>query len=79
MSSYRPKIKTDSSGTTTDIPLDSETVKGFSVVDANGKMILPLDYSTTVPTAANTNGIKIVVLSSEPATKYSGWLYLITG
>ena len=38
-----------------------------------------LPYTTTAPTAANTEGIKIAVLSSEPATKYSGWLYLITG
>ena len=38
-----------------------------------------LPYTTTAPTAANTDGIKIAVLSSEPATKYSGWLYLITG
>ena len=32
---------------------------------------------TTAPTADNTSGIKIVVLSSEPATKYNGFLYLI--
>ena len=38
-----------------------------------------LPYTTTEPTSANTDGIKIVVLSSEPATKYSGYLYLITG
>lgn len=34
-------------------------------------------YSTTVPTSANTEGLKIVLLDEEPATKYSGWLYLI--
>lgn len=38
-----------------------------------------IDYVTTAPTAANTDGIKVAVLSSEPATKYSGWLYIITG
>lgn len=32
---------------------------------------------TTAPSADNTSGIKIVVLSSEPATKYNGFLYLI--
>lgn len=37
-----------------------------------------VDYLTTAPTADNTNGIKIVVLSAEPATKYAGYLYLIT-
>lgn len=38
-----------------------------------------LPYTTTAPTAANTEGIKIAVLSSDPATKYSGYLYVITG
>jgi len=36
-----------------------------------------LGYLTTAPTAANNDGIKIVVLSSEPATKYNGYLYII--
>lgn len=34
-------------------------------------------YTTTVPTAANTNGLKVVLCDSEPATKYDGWVYLI--
>ena len=38
-----------------------------------------LPYTTTAPSANNTDGIKIVVLSSEPATKYDGYLYIITG
>lgn len=38
-----------------------------------------ISYSTTTPTAANTDGVKIVVLSSEPATRYDGWLYIILG
>lgn len=36
-----------------------------------------LGYLTTAPTSANNDGIKIVVLSSEPATKYNGYLYII--
>ena len=36
-----------------------------------------ISYTTTAPSSANTNGLKICVLSSEPSTKYSGWLYLI--
>ena len=36
-----------------------------------------LGYLTTAPSADNTDGIKIVVLSSEPATKYNGYLYII--
>lgn len=38
-----------------------------------------LGVITTAPASANTDGIKIVVLSSEPATKYSGYLYIVTG
>lgn len=40
---------------------------------------VPLYYTTTAPTADNTDGLKIAVLSSEPVMKYSGWLYIITG
>lgn len=37
-----------------------------------------LTYTTTAPTENNIDGIKICVLSDEPATKYDGWLYVIT-
>lgn len=37
-----------------------------------------IKYTTTAPTAANTDGLKIVVLNAEPETKYDGYLYLIT-
>ena len=38
-----------------------------------------LSYLTTAPVADNTSGrLQIVVLSSEPATKYDGYLYIIT-
>ncbi len=46
---------------------------GFTGTIANDKM----GYTTTAPTAANTDGLKIVVLEEEPETKYDGWLYLI--
>ena len=37
-----------------------------------------LPTTTTEPTAAWTGGgHKIVILSSEPTTKYAGWIYLI--
>ena len=39
-----------------------------------------VSYLTTAPSAANTDGdLKFVVLSSDPATKYSGYIYIITG
>ena len=38
-----------------------------------------VEYLTTAPSAANTNGNLIpVVLTSEPATKYDGYIYFIT-
>ena len=38
-----------------------------------------LDYATTAPTANNTQGVKIAILTTEPGTKYTGWLYFIQG
>lgn len=38
-----------------------------------------LGILTTAPTADNTDGIKIVVLSAEPSNYYNGFLYLIQG
>ena len=35
-------------------------------------------FVTTAPAAANADGLKFAVLSEEPGTKYSGWVYLIT-
>lgn len=46
---------------------------GFTGEIANDK----IGYTTTAPTAANTDGLKIVVLEEEPETKYDGWLYII--
>jgi len=38
-----------------------------------------VSYTTTAPSSANTSGdLKFVVLSSEPSTKYDGYLYIIT-
>ena len=51
-------------------------------VNSSSKITAPeidagIIYQTSAPTANNTNGLKIAVLSSEPSTKYNGWLYLI--
>lgn len=38
-----------------------------------------ISYVTTAPTGPNTSGgLKVVVLSSEPSTRYDGYLYIIT-
>lgn len=36
-----------------------------------------LDVLTTAPASANTDGVKVVYLASEPETKYDGYIYLI--
>ena len=39
-----------------------------------------VSYTTTAPTAANTDGtLHFVVLAAEPATYYNGYYYIITG
>jgi len=44
------------------------------------KLTGKLPYLTTAPTADNTSGfLTIVVLPSEPDTRYSGYMYVITG
>ena len=50
-------------------------------VNSSGNLayLTGLPYVTTAPTEANTQGIKLAVLSSDPETKYSGWFYIITG
>lgn len=65
----------------TEIPVPDTADNGNFLKILAGQFALStgLPFITTAPSAANTDGIKIVVLSSEPATKYDGYLYLITG
>lgn len=58
----------------TEAALEGVKINGTSYKNQPSSM----SYLTTAPTADNTDGIKIVVLSSEPATKYNGYLYIIT-
>ena len=58
----------------TEAALESLKIKGTSYKNQPSSM----SYLTSAPSADNTDGIKIVVLSSEPATKYNGYLYIIT-
>lgn len=48
-------------------------ITSASVATAAGVTVV-----TTAPTSANTGNVKIAVLSTNPATKYAGWLYFIT-
>lgn len=56
---------------------------GYSVKDEHGVVDIPTEALavnplTTAPTAPNTEGLKFVVLDAEPATRYEGYIYLIT-
>lgn len=51
---------------------------GTQYVKIGGNISEGVSYTTTAPTEANPYGLKVVVLTSEPATKYDGWLYIIT-
>jgi len=58
------------------ITLHGDTGNGYGELALTGN----LPYLTTAPTENNTSGyLKIVVLSSEPSTKYDGYLYLVLG
>lgn len=48
-------------------------------IQAGGGTADGVAYLTEAPTSANTDGLKFVVLSSDPATKYDGYIYFITG
>lgn len=54
-----------------------KTITGTSMVGNGDVLPSAVGYTTTVPSAANTDGLKFVLCSSEPATKYNGWVYLI--
>lgn len=52
------------------------------LVDAiqnGGGIVSAIAFQTKAPTSDNTEGLKFVVLSSNPATKYDGYIYIITG
>ena len=68
------------------VPVTDVTVDGTSVVSSGTAAItmptiptsLPVETLTTAPSEAYTGpGLKVVYLSSEPATKYAGYIYMI--
>lgn len=90
LSNYVPTSRTiNSKALTSDITLDATDIE-YSANTTVGQMLYNLStdkqdktagisYLTTAPSSANTDGgLKFVVLSSEPATKYSGYIYFIT-
>lgn len=71
--------KSDFSGSYNDLSdkPSFKTVTGQSVTGSGDIIPASIQYTTTVPSAINTDGLKFVLCSSEPATKYDGWVYLI--
>ena len=54
-------------------------ITGIQIGSTKYKVAESVGYLTTAPSAANTSGRLIfVVLTSEPATKYDGYFYIIT-
>lgn len=61
------------------IPEYPETrIEQYLEAITNNNIASGIQYTTTAPTTANTDGLKFVVLSAEPATRYDGYLYIIT-
>lgn len=69
--------------TVTQIDIDGASDSPGKVVTSRGDDVFweypyRMSYLNTAPSSANNTGtLEIVVLSSEPATKYDGYLYLI--
>lgn len=55
-------------------PVQGKGIKTY-VDGALGDRGIP--YTTTAPTEDNPDGLKFVVLTAEPDTKYSGYIYYI--
>lgn len=52
----------------------------FTIRGKENDVATELNYLTTAPTSANTSGtLKLVVLTSDPETKYAGYIYYIAG
>ena len=90
---YQRLLRVDLSNTwiTDDVQLENQTNKVYSISNNSTDFQYPsaaavknfvnegVPYLTTAPISDNTSGkLKIVVLNSEPATKYNGYLYIIT-
>ena len=77
-------VSSDLSAVQSDISdLESDMANKQDLISASTDLVARkinagIEFTTEAPTSANTDGIKIAVLPSEPQTKFSGWLYLIT-
>ena len=58
-------------------PYVSSNTAVFNMLLGKPAQDFGLGYTTTAPTANNTDGLKFVVLTAEPATYYDGYYYII--
>ena len=80
--------KADATSVYTKTEVDNKFTNIANVIPSDGTLISSanqlvlsgqIPYFTTAPVADNTSGfLKFVVLTSEPATRYDGYLYIIT-
>ena len=80
------QYRTEPSGTLVDVQAGSSFPTGGtegqlltknSATDGDVRWGDSVPFLTVAPTQANTVGVKLVYLESEPATKYSGYIYFI--
>lgn len=80
---YKPYMLKDEVEVNPSVPVGTTPtdITGIRVGSSYYKPAIPseITYLTTAPVADNTGSLKIVVLDEEPATKYDGYLYIITG
>ena len=78
LSSAIPTVPTRLSDFTDDLGSTPTHTHSQYVLATGGELTASaVSYTRTLPTSANTNGLKFVLCSSEPTTKYNGWVYLI--
>lgn len=75
---YRTQVNGDLTEITTDpLPSGGTTGNLLRKTSDSEEWSDSLPILTTAPTGNNSSGVKLVYLTSEPETKYSGYIYLI--
>ena len=59
------------------VPFATSNGQAYNLAMGKPASDFGLGYTTTAPTANNTDGLKFVVLTAEPATYYDGYYYII--
>lgn len=76
---YEMSVTTSASVSGVSITIATDDTRVYSI-EENIYTPEGVSYITTAPSADNTDGdLKFVILSSEPATYYDGYLYIVTG